>query len=141
MANIGKNIHVYLQTKSGVNSLTTRGYPSAREQGSALPSYIYRIIDSQHAAHLQGASGVAISRVQIDCYAATQIDANALAEAIRIELLRQPVPTMDSVGVDCVTHENGPIDFGPIKPEDGSDDWLYVTTDDYVLIHHEEIPG
>lgn len=51
--------------------------------GDSLPRIIIDQIDADHAEHLTAATGKAIGRFQINCYANTPKQANKLATAVR----------------------------------------------------------
>lgn len=140
MADIGTAVHTYLQSKSAVTTLcSTRGFPNNPKKGVARPYYVYALISSTHDKYLRGVSGIAFSRIQIDCYADRALDAYALHEQIRLAMMAQGPLTMGTVVVDDVTQEGDTRTSE--SPPDAGDAWLYRYSTDYMLAHDEAIPA
>ncbi len=139
MADIGRAVHVYLQTIPTVTAIAgTRGSPGILKKDVTLPAYTYRVISSNPHGHLGGPFGAVESRVQIDCYG-THLQTYDLAERIRLAMLVQTRPLeMNSIGVDRVRHEGGRDLEQP--PTDGSDNWRRLRSDDYMILHDEAQP-
>jgi hypothetical protein len=63
-----------------------RIFPVVLPQGVKDPSIVYTRISGQGDHHMQGASGLARPRYQIDAYARKAEDANALADLVKARL-------------------------------------------------------
>ena len=66
-----------------VKALTTRVYPVALPQSPTYPLILYTKITGMRDHHLQGPSGHAHPRFQIEAWAKTYTEAKTLADAIR----------------------------------------------------------
>jgi len=66
-----------------VKALTTRVYPVALPQSPQYPLILYTKITGMRDHHLQGPSGHAHPRFQIEAWAKTYTEAKTLADAIR----------------------------------------------------------
>lgn len=60
----------------------TRIYWVERPQASALPSITLQTIAEERPQHMAGLENMKVSRVQIDCWASSYAQAQALAEAV-----------------------------------------------------------
>lgn len=130
-----KDLRTYLLADTAVAALIgTRLYPDALEQGCELPAAVYQVISRTHVQHLQGITTAGTVRVQIDCYAATRLAADAVAEAI-VAALRLLAATPAAIGAGTFV---GDLEIqGPRSeatgPDDGSDEWEYVASLDVIL--------
>lgn len=77
------DLRAHLVADAGVSAITTRVSMSRSNQSDALPRVVLHTISGDHKHHMAAATGKVITRVQIDCHAATPVGAEALAEAIR----------------------------------------------------------
>ncbi len=84
---------------------------------------------------LLGISGLAHTRMQIDCEAATRGGANNLAEKVRLAPLQGLRGAMENIFVNSVTLD-GRRDF-EYQPEDSSEDYTYVRSQDFIIAHEE----
>ena len=66
-----------------VKAITTRVYPVALPQSPTYPLILYTKITGMRDHHLQGPSGHAHPRFQIEAWAKTYTEAKTLADAIR----------------------------------------------------------
>ena len=66
-----------------VKAITTRCYPVALPQSPTYPLILYTKITGMRDHHLQGPSGHAHPRFQIEAWAKTYTEAKTLADAIR----------------------------------------------------------
>lgn len=129
------DLRTYLLANTAVAAaIGTRMYPDALEQGAALPAAVYQVISRTHVQHLQGITTAGTVRVQIDCYAATRLAADAVAEAI-VAALRLLAATPAAIGAGTIV---GDLEIqGPRSdatgPDDGSDEWEYVASLDVIL--------
>lgn len=73
----------YLLSRSPVTALTGQRITwGRREQGAPLPAIVLHRIDGAPDYHLEGPSGLVVSRVQVDCWGDTYADAKRAAEAV-----------------------------------------------------------
>lgn len=132
MANdIGAGVNAKLLSTAAVKAIVAdRGFPDVLPQKVTLPAYTFTLISDVPSHHMGGISGLSEARVQIDCYAATRTIANQLAEAVRIAIDAQR-GTFGTESVRTCHLEN--TFSSPEQPVDGSSEWRYVTTQDYLV--------
>ena len=74
----------------GITALvSTRINWSRRPQGEALPAIVLHRIDGTPDVHHGGASGLGVSRVQVDCWGASYGSAKAVARAVEAAVTAQ----------------------------------------------------
>jgi len=130
----------HFKTKTEITSLIGSGsaarvYYSAPKQGVKPPFIVLTVFDGESAEHLQGISGVASNRVEIDCCGSTPQQAYTLAEQVRLSIQTYR-GTMQGLYV------NGIISPGSYEreyepPEKGSDVRRYWITRDYFCSYNE----
>lgn len=79
-------------------------------QGTALPYVRLQVISDERPVHLKGYNGSRESRVQADCFAATNAQADTIAQAI-ITTMLAPTPRAEG-GCFGRTRAVGPQDLG-----------------------------
>lgn len=82
MADILSGYRTYLLTKSAVTTITSTIMMQNLSQNTTLPAIVITLIAGDRWGHLTGASGVADSVVQVDCYQTTPALARTLADAV-----------------------------------------------------------
>lgn len=85
LADVRVGLRAYL-LGDGTISTTVGGnriYPIKLPQGITAPSIVYTRISGQGDHHMQGASGLARTRMQIDCYALSADAAVSLANLVK----------------------------------------------------------
>lgn len=87
----------------------TRVYWTLVPQGTALPYVRMQTVTDPRLEHLQGYDGARVTRVQVDCFAATYAAARSLSEAV-ISAVAQPA-TVGGVRFGRVKAD-GPRDLG-----------------------------
>jgi hypothetical protein len=135
---IGASITNYLVGQSTVTAIASdRGYPGHLPQSCLYPAFLVRVISDIPSHHMAGTSGLRLARVQIDSYddgctghVGTRRVANQLDEAI-LALLDMQRTTFG--GTYCNTVQCEDRDETDIEPFDGSDQWRYVTSRDYLI--------
>lgn len=86
---IEEALYKYLRDDAGVSALVSdRIYPLVAPQGAIMPAIVHQRITTARPQTLDGSSGVALPWFQFRCWAATYDEACALAEAVRLALLR-----------------------------------------------------
>lgn len=86
MASIYNKLFSVLSGDSGVSALvSTRIYPSIREQETELPAITYSVSSSPIDCK-DGSSQLDVQNVQINCFATTVLGADTLREAVRTAL-------------------------------------------------------
>jgi hypothetical protein len=79
-----------LLAATGITALvSTRINWSRRVQGAALPAIVLQRISGTPDVHHAGASGLVVSRVQVDCWAASYGSAKAVARAVETAITAQ----------------------------------------------------
>lgn len=132
---VAADLATYLLAQSSVSALIgSRIETDKLAQGETLPAVMLQVISRTHVQHLQGITTAGTVRVQIDCYAATRLAADAVAEAI-VAALRLLAATPAAIGAGTFV---GDLEIqGPRSeatgPDDGSDEWEYVASLDVIL--------
>jgi len=139
MSDIGKDLRTYLQTKSTVTDLIgTRMFPRMLPQGESLPAIIFSVIGSTTENKITGASGGVRVVIQLDCYAETHIQANDLAEQVRLVLHGYTGAAGDStIGHALLDNKREMFD----APTDASDVPSYRVMMEWEILHNETIPS
>ncbi len=114
---IEKAIRSILVNDSTVKAITTRCYPGKIPQDPTYPLIVYYKVTGMRDHHLQGPSGLAHPRFQVEAWATTYDAAKTLANAIRVAL-------------DGYKGTQGTVDIGSILMESERD-----TYEDAVLCH------
>ena len=83
---IEKAIRSILVNNSTVKAITTRCYPGKIPQDPTYPLIVYYKVTGMRDHHLQGPSGLAHPRFQVEAWATTYDAAKTLANAIRTAL-------------------------------------------------------
>lgn len=96
--------------------------------GAALPYLRLQTISDPRPEHLGGYNGARVTRVQVDCFAATHKAAQALAHEL-IATVAAPA-TVGGVGFGRTSAE-GPRDLG----EDGTQDFIHRAAVDLLVEH------
>jgi hypothetical protein len=136
------SLNSYLLAQTSVTAICAqRGYPGHLPKGVLYPAYTIAKISEQPSHHLGGVSGLRECRLQIDCYddgcdtssgrhVGTRKLCNQLDEAIlaAIDMLQT---TTNSTSIRTIQAENYFEDDE--QPSDGSDQWRYSSTRDYLV--------
>lgn len=93
--------------------------PAYRPQDEPMPSVVIHEIASEEVQSTGGPSGLAIHRVQIDCYAGSQAEALATREAVNRAIAGYAGNPTDFDEVGAVLLEQRLMDYTP--PDDASD--------------------
>ena len=135
MADIGLTIQTILAADAGVTALTTRIHSDFLPQPvSTRTALTVRVIDTLHTHTLIRDSGVARARIQIDSFAQTRTDANALAEAVRLALQSKHSGDNAGVFINEITLAAG--DQQIIEPpETAGDQRRFVVSQDYFVFY------
>ena len=80
---IEKAIRAILVANSTVKAITTRCYPAKIPQDPTYPLILFSKVTGMRDHHLQGPSGLAHPRFQVEAWATTYDAAKTLANAIR----------------------------------------------------------
>lgn len=112
-----------------------RVFEQVLPQGTAVPSIRIWIVDGKSQEHLEGGSGLAMDRVQVDCYASTPPAADSLSTLVRLRL-QGHIGAMADTYVDGIVHLAGPR-HGQDQPTKGSDQWRFITSRDFEIAHQE----
>ncbi len=118
-------IYTYLKTVTGITSLVGTGnnariYPLKLPQNPTLPAIVFTKISEQHVECMTGSAGLAMARIQFDCWAENKDQAEDLSEALR-QALQGYKGSMGSVTVQGVHFMNEMDDF-----EQGIDDFRII---------------
>ncbi len=113
----------------GVTALvSTRINWSRRPQGAALPAIVLHRVSGTPDVHHGGASGLVVSRVQVDCWAASYGSAKAIARAVQTAITAQSF-TQGATRFDVILVDS--------ERDDSTDETtpLFRTTLD-LMVHH-----
>src|SRR5262245_24423190 len=88
VADLRPQLRAFLLADSGISAAVggERVFPVTLPQGENRPSVVYTRISGVGDHHMQGASGLARPRYQIDAYAPLADEANALADLVKARL-------------------------------------------------------
>ncbi len=137
MADLAISIRTYLLTKTAITDLVgQRIYTDILPQSATLPAITMSKISTRHEHQLSDFGGLAHTRLQFECFAATRATANSIAEAIRSCGIITQKGTLTSVDIRGVRVEDGQRNYVDY-PTDGSDEHRYVTTLDLVFDYTE----
>lgn len=136
----------YMLTKTAITDLVgQRIYTDVLPQGATMPA-VALFIDSEDYEHaLDGLTGLVASRLRVECYAATRLVANAIAEAItwcgidqqKGRLSYTVSGTTYGANIRSVMVETGKRYF--TEPDNkGGDSERYVTTFDFMVTFLKE---
>lgn len=141
MADIADELKTYLKTITNITNLigvgtAARIYPTRPAKPVALPYIVFEVFEGSSAEHLDGISGIAKNRIQLDAYAATSGAAHALAEKIRLAPLQMYRGLMGSTFVNN-TSSNGGYRRGSVPPVKGGHKLEYWVSRDYMITYSE----
>ena len=118
-----------LLATAGVTALvSTRINWSRRPQGAALPAIVLQRISGTPDVHHAGASGLVVSRVQVDCWGVSYGSAKAVARAVETAITAQTF-TQGSIRFDVILIDS--------ERDDSTDETtpLFRTSLD-LMVHH-----
>jgi hypothetical protein len=129
MADFAVGLRTRLVNSAPVAAIVgTKIYPTIVDQDTDLPYVRYQVISDPRPQHLQGYDGGRVSRVQIDCFSASYIEARDLAEKIIAAVATPAVAS--GVRFGRVKAE-GPRDLG----EELAGTWIHRTSLDLLVEH------
>lgn len=67
----------------GVVGIGGRMYPETLPQMPTLPAITYQVVSEWRRPTMHGTDGLPRTRVQVDCWARTSLEARAIADAVR----------------------------------------------------------
>jgi hypothetical protein len=140
MPDICDELRTWMKTKTAITdivgtSTAAKIYQHDAKQGVAPPYIVLHVFEGSSSETLSAIAGVAMNRVQVDCYGLTNSAAYALAEAVRVNL-QMYRGTMGSTAVLNVT-SNGGYErlFDP--PSTGANQKRYIYSRDYLITYRE----
>jgi hypothetical protein len=112
-ASVSIAVRAKLAATAAVTALVgARIYPQLNTQEPTFPQLVYTVLGAEGQSRLNGASQLKRWTVRIDCYAETEIGANALAKVVREALAPDSTPWTDSTnGVQGAFWEDGVTEF------------------------------
>lgn len=129
----------YLLTKTGVTALVgTRIRPGTLGQSDTGSSIAVQTISHVPASDLEGESGFAKTRLQVDCWADSDNDAAVLAEAVR-DASSGFRGAMGNTFVHGCYLETDSDEFE--KPTAGTEVQDYRVSMDFEIDHDESVPS
>ena len=140
MADICSELRTWMKTQATITAIvgattSAKIYEHDAKQGVAPPYIILHVFEGSSSETLAAIAGVAMNRIQVDCYGLTANAAYTLAEAVRVEL-QMYRGIMGSTAVLNVTSDGG-YDrlFDP--PSTGANQKRYVYSRDYLITYRE----
>lgn len=137
-------LHQYLASKTAVTTLvpSARIVRGKRPAGTALPCIAYWRVSETDEDHQGGASGLAMTRVQLDIWATTDAEMESIRTALRDVLHGLQHTTIGSggnaVNVETMIIENSTDEIE--WPEDGADPGRFSCSIDLVVWYQSTIP-
>jgi hypothetical protein len=131
-----ESLRTVLASDDGLSDqVGTRIYWGRRSQfASVLPALVLTRISGARDYHMQDASGLVSSRVQVDCFAETYTEAKQTARAV-VNVTNAYTGTVDGVTFQHVAI-SGERDYD--ETESGANRHLFVTSLDLLIWHTEE---
>lgn len=131
----------YLKNNARITALIGAGaaariYTDDAKQGVALPYITMEIFSSRSEEWLEGISGLATNRIEINCYAATYEKAYELAEEVRLAPLQHYKGRMGATWVDSVTAFDG-YETLIDRPTAGANQRRYRVLRDFMVTYEE----
>lgn len=116
-----------------------RIYPSVAPEKCDLPYVVLARLSAEQIEGLAGSAGLATTRLRIDCWAATRVEADQLGDLIRrsvqaLEHEQIAASVSGGLWIDSGSIDDGPTDLTS-PPVDGSDEWEYCSRHDASVIH------
>jgi len=132
-------IRTKLLASAGVTSLVgTRITLKTAPTNYGYPRITLNLINTNTDHHLGGASGLANSRVQVDCWSKTSTQATALGAAVR-SALDTYSGTSDGLVIDSCIIEDESDEYE--APTDGSQRGTHRTRIDFSVWHAQSVPS
>lgn len=140
MADVTESIRSFLLQSNALTALVSnRITPDVLPPGEPMPAVVYRRISTSHGSDIRGSKGgLARTRIEYECFAATRATANAVAEAIRLSGLLDVINVVHGTNFRSVQVDAGQRHYTE-PPEDGSHEFRYVTSQDYAISYEENV--
>jgi len=128
----------HLTTDTSITTIVEgRIYPTVAIQRQKTPHIVYTAISTLHHESMEGSSGLAAKRFQIDSISEVYATAKQVSELVRLRLqgfIGLMGTMIDKVRVDLVEADD---------TRDGYNDdmELYVCQSDFIVHYEEQIPG
>ena len=133
---IESEFYSYITDQASITSLVgTRIYPDTAPEKCDYPFLVYSKIDTTRELHLRGATGVCVSRFQLDVFAPSRMICESIIEQVRLRFngfqgnwgttfIHQVRMDSESVGWDI---------------ESGKDTGIHTASVDLVIVFTESI--
>lgn len=137
MADVVSAVRTYILAQSTVTDIISqRLYLDHRPQNCTLPAATITKTSENHAHTLSDRAGAVKTRLQIECFSATRLQANALAEAIYKCGIVAVKGVTNSVNIRGVQVEDGQRNY-EIDDSEGGDEGTRVTQFDLMVSYLE----
>lgn len=107
--------------------------------GDTLPRIVIHMIDADHAEHLLAATGKAIGRIQVNCYAESPKQADQVATAVR-EAIQGFRGLSDDTFISAVTLADERDTYDPPLPGQDTEGGIDGMQQDYKICWTTSIP-
>ena len=139
LADVRHGLRAYLLGDSAISIVVgaTRIYPIKLPQGQILPSIVYSRISGLGDHHMEGPSGLARPRIQIDCWAQSADAADNLARLVkdRIDGFRGAMPWGENSPEEAIQVQG--IFFESEREDYDDAVKLYRSSKDYFVWYEE----
>lgn len=114
MAELELAVYDRLRADAAVSALVgTRIHPNVLPAGSTLPAITYFRVSATRVGALGADSGLAQARMQVSCWASTNLGMTALAKAVRDALKRLAPGAYSGVTIEAIFQDDGPDIYEP----------------------------
>lgn len=142
MADVAESIAKFLFDDTDIDAfINGRIFPDSIQQAADLPAICYWKVATDHEHTVSGLAGAASTRIEIECHADTRTNSHALAKAIKDSLMPDDGSYPIRGLVNGTTFLDVMLDQGQrsyvIPKEEGSDEYRYIVTQDFVFTHLE----
>lgn len=137
MADVAIGLRAFMLGKTAITDIIgQRMYTDELPQKATMPACVMNKLFTMHDHTLSDFAGLAHARIQMECYAATRLAANSLAESLRSSGIVTHKGLAGGVDIRGARVEEG-MSYKTDPPTDGSDESRYVSVLDFVVDYTE----
>ena len=131
MADVVVSTRAYLLSRTAVSDIVgQRIYADKLPQNATLPALVLKIQSERFDHALDGLSGIVATRIQVESYSTTRLEANSLADAVIWCGIDQVRGTQNGINIRSVMVEDGRRSYEDDETG-GGDDARYVSQFDF----------
>jgi len=142
MADVASALRTFILNNTGssiTNLVATRIYPDDLPQGAQLPAIVYNKISTTHehvTAGGWGLAGMAVCRVELECFSATRAQANNLADLLKTNIIGSLRGVYGGINFFDATMGAGQRTIVE-TPTNGSDERRYVSVIEFLISYYD----